>query len=87
MTQHPHPSPIVSTEDVEGTAVYDVAGNKIGRVDHLMVDKASGRVTAAVINVVGLFGIGHSHREVPWTALAYSTRLHGYLLLSEPVRA
>ena len=82
MTQQPH-SPIVSTEDVHGTAVYDVAGKKMGRVDHLMIDKASGRVTAAVINVAGFLGIGHSHREVPWTALAYRTALHGYQLSSE----
>jgi sporulation protein YlmC with PRC-barrel domain len=84
MKQQPHSSPTVSTEDVEGTAVYDAAGKKIGRVDHLMIDKATGRVTAAVINVAGFFGIGHSHREVPWAALAYRRRLHGYQLSGEP---
>lgn len=83
MTQQPHPSAIVSTEDIEGTAVYDAAGKKMGRVDHLMIDKASGSVTAAVINVAGFFGIGHSHREVPWKALSYSAKLHGYQLSNE----
>jgi hypothetical protein len=37
--------------------------------------------------VAGLFGIGHSHREVPWNALACSTDLHGYQLTSPDVRA
>ena len=35
---------LISSEDVEGTTVYDMSGNQIGSVDHLMIDKVSGRV-------------------------------------------
>lgn len=65
-------------------AVYDLQGNKVGRIDHLMIDKASGQVTCAVMTVIGFFGIGHSHREVPWTALSYSTKLHGFQVTMPP---
>ena len=78
-------SPIVSTEDVEGTPVYDLHGRKVGKVDHLKIEKASGRVVFAVINLAGFFGIGHSHREVPWNALIYSKKLHGYQLTTADV--
>jgi hypothetical protein len=30
-------------EDVEGTNVFDMSGHQIGSVDHLMIDKVSGR--------------------------------------------
>jgi sporulation protein YlmC with PRC-barrel domain len=36
---------LISSEDVEGTDVYGVDGKKIGEIDHLMIDKVTGRVT------------------------------------------
>jgi len=36
----------VSSEDVEGVTVYDAAGRKIGEVDHLVIEKTSGKVLA-----------------------------------------
>ena len=50
---------LISSEDVEGTNVYGVGGNKIGDIDHLMIDKVSGRVTYAVISFGG--GVRHQH--------------------------
>jgi hypothetical protein len=32
---------LISSESVEGTKVYDPNGNKIGEIDHLMIDKVS----------------------------------------------
>ena len=45
VTQHPNHQ-LISSEDVEGTNVYDPKGSKIGEIDHLMIDKISGRQTA-----------------------------------------
>jgi sporulation protein YlmC with PRC-barrel domain len=70
--------PNISSEDVEGVAVYDVQGKKIGKVDHLVIEKASGRVATVVLNVNGFLGLGHSHVELPWSALKYSSRLNGF---------
>ena len=52
---------LISSEDVEGTDVYDLKGSKIGEIDHLMIDKVSGRVRYAVISFGGFLGLGHSH--------------------------
>ena len=49
-TQHPNHQ-LISSEDVEGTEVYDMAGKNIGEVDHLMIDKMSGRVAYGVISL------------------------------------
>lgn len=69
---------LISSEDVEGTAVYDLKGNKIGEVDHLMIDKVSGRVSYAVMSFGGFLGLGHAHYPLPWAVLKYSTKLGGF---------
>ena len=46
VTQHPNHQ-LISSEDVEGTNVYDAGGKKIGDVDHLMIDKISGASAAS----------------------------------------
>ena len=75
------PAPPIPTtsEDVEGTNVYDMKGTKIGEIDHLMIDKISGRVTYAVMSFGGFLGLGHGHYPVPWGALKYDTNLNGYV--------
>ena len=77
-TAHPNHQ-LISSEDVEGTDVYGVDGKKIGEIDHLMIDKISGRVTYAVISFGGFLGLGHSHYPVPWAALKYEPKLNGYI--------
>jgi sporulation protein YlmC with PRC-barrel domain len=76
-TQHPNHQ-LISSEDVEGTEVYDPSGKHIGEVDHLMIDKMSGRVAYAVISFGGFMGLGHSHYPLPWNALTYDTKLGGF---------
>jgi hypothetical protein len=76
-TQHPNHQ-LISSEDVEGTEVYDAAGTNIGEVDHLMIDKVSGRVAYAVISFGGFMGLGHSHYPGPWGALNYDKSLEGF---------
>jgi sporulation protein YlmC with PRC-barrel domain len=76
-TAHPNHQ-LISSEDVEGTNVYDMKGTKIGEIDHLMIDKISGRVTYAVMSFGGFLGLGHSHYPVPWGALKFDTKLDGF---------
>jgi hypothetical protein len=76
-TVHPNHQ-LISSEDVEGTDVYDMKGKKVGEIDHLMIDKISGRVTYAVMSFGGFLGLGHKHYPLPWPALTYSNGLGGY---------
>jgi hypothetical protein len=69
---------LISSEDVEGTNVYDMKGEKIGEIDHLMIAKFSGRVTYAVMSFGGFLGLGHSHYPLPWDTLKYNPKLAGY---------
>jgi sporulation protein YlmC with PRC-barrel domain len=60
---------LISSEDVEGTTVYDPNGNEIGKVDHLMIDKISGQVRYAIMSFGGFLGLGHKHYSLPWSSL------------------
>jgi len=72
-------SDIISSEKVEGTAVYDVAGEKLGSIDDLMIDKISGQVRYAVLEFGGFLGMGTDRFPIPWKVLKYSTDKGGYL--------
>jgi hypothetical protein len=69
---------LISSNNVEGTNVYSPSGEKIGEIDHLMIEKQSGRVAYAVMSFGGFLGMGHSHYPLPWGALEYDTSLEGY---------
>ena len=76
-TAHPDHR-LISSEDVQGTAVYSADNTSIGEIDHLLIDKLSGRVAYAVMSFGGFLGLAHSHYPIPWSALQYDTSVDGF---------
>jgi sporulation protein YlmC with PRC-barrel domain len=70
--------PLIESDRVEGTAVYDSSGKRIGTVERVMIDKISGRVAYAVMSFGGFFGVGANEYAVPWSVLDYDPGLGGY---------
>ena len=70
---------LISSDRVQGTYVYGAGGEQVGTIDHLMIEKVSGRVAYAVMSFGGFLGLGESHYPVPWSALRYDTSLGGYV--------
>ena len=70
--------PLIESDRVEGTAVYDPKGNNIGSIKRLMIEKVSGRVAYAVLSFGGFLGIGVHHHTVPWEKLSYDRERGGY---------
>ncbi len=71
---------LISSEKVDGTAVYGRDGERIGSVKSLMIEKRGGRVTDAVVSVGGFLGIGEKYHSLPWSTLKYDTDVDGYRL-------
>jgi hypothetical protein len=71
---------LISSEKVDGTAVYSPAGERLGDVHHLMIDKYTGQVEYAVMSFGGFLGIGESYHPLPWDKLTYDTGLGGYVV-------
>jgi PRC-barrel domain len=70
--------PLIESDRVEGTTVYDPQGNNIGSIKRLMIEKVSGRVAYAVMSFGGFLGIGTEDHSIPWNKLTYDTNLGGY---------
>ena len=70
--------PLIESDRVEGTTVYDPQGNNLGSIKRLMIDKISGRVAYTIISLGGFLGMGAEEHAVPWSKLTYDTRLGGY---------
>lgn len=70
---------LIAASKVEGTAVYDVQGEHVGKIYDVMLDKASGQVAYAVLSFGGFLGIGTDYYPLPWKALTYSERQGGYV--------
>ncbi|HWX48694.1 MAG TPA: PRC-barrel domain-containing protein [Roseomonas sp.] len=71
---------LISSDRVEGTAVYDPSGKRLGSIQTLMIDKISGMVEYAVLSFGGFLGIGSSHYPLPWNKLRYDIGLSGYVV-------
>lgn len=71
---------VISSDKVEGTTVYNGAGDKLGSIDDLMIDKVSGRVCYAVLEFGGFLGIGTDRYPLPWNLLKYDSAMSGYVV-------
>ena len=71
---------LISSAKVQGTAVYDHDGERLGSIESVMIDKLGGHVDYAVLSFGGLFGIGADRFPLPWSLLAYDSRLQGYVV-------
>ena len=70
--------PVIESDRVEGTAVFDSNGVQIGTIRRLLIEKVSGRVLYVDVTFGGFLGIGVHHHTIPWEKLAYDTELEGY---------
>lgn len=79
MAQEARETPtLIGSDKVDGTAVYDAEGEKIGSIERVMIEKLSGKVSFAVLRFGGFLGIGDDHYPLPWSSLKYNVELGGY---------
>ena len=70
--------PLIESDHVEGTAVYDANGKQIGTIKRLVIEKVSGHVAYAVTSFGGFLDVGSEIHSIPWEQLHYDTTLGGY---------
>jgi hypothetical protein len=69
---------LIGSDKVEGTPVYRSNGERVGRIERLMIDKLTGKVAYAVMSFGGFMGIGEDYYPLPWSLLTYNPILNGY---------
>jgi sporulation protein YlmC with PRC-barrel domain len=71
---------LIAAEQVNGTDVYNMDGEKLGTVDDIMIDKISGKAIYAVMSFGGFLGIGEKQHPLPWSSLTYDEDKEGYVV-------
>lgn len=70
--------PLIESDHIEGIAVFDVTGKRIGSIKRLVIEKITGHVAYAVTTFGGFLGVGSEVHTIPWEQLHYDTALQGY---------
>lgn len=70
----------IRASKVKGTNVYNTAGDKIGHVEDVILDKQSNRILFAALGFGGLLGMGEKYAPVPWSMLDYDEDKNGYVV-------
>jgi sporulation protein YlmC with PRC-barrel domain len=70
----------IAASQVNGTSVYNPAGEKLGTVYDVILDKMSGKADYAILSVGGFLGIGDKYHPLPWHQLSYDTAQDGYVV-------
>jgi sporulation protein YlmC with PRC-barrel domain len=71
---------LIGADKVNGTTVYNAAGEKLGSVDDIMLDKKSGRAIYAVMSFGGFLGMGEKQHPLPWSSLTYDENKGGFVV-------
>jgi hypothetical protein len=71
---------LISAGKVSGTSVYNTAGESLGQIHDVMIDKKTGRIAYALMSFGGFLGIGERYHPLPWATLKYDTRQGGYVV-------
>ena len=80
MSTHSGHTQAIAASRVIGTAVYNTAGENIGTIEDVMLDKTSNGIMFAVIGFGGFLGIGEKYHAIPWSVLDYQTAQGGYVV-------
>jgi uncharacterized protein YrrD len=71
---------LIAADKVNGTNVYNPAGDTLGSIDDIMIDKVSGRAIYAVMSFGGFLGMGEKFHPLPWATLKYDAQKGGYVV-------
>jgi sporulation protein YlmC with PRC-barrel domain len=80
MTARKPTHPLIPADRVNGTDVYNKAGEKLGKIEDVAIEKVSGEVAYAILSFGGVLGIGAKYHPVPWKLLKYDTDKRAYVI-------
>jgi len=80
MTARNPTHPLIPADRVNGTDVVNQAGEKLGKIEDVAIEKVSGEVAYAILSFGGLLGIGAKYHPVPWKLLKYDTDKAAYVI-------
>lgn len=77
---------LIAASQVKGATVFNLAGERLGRIYDIMIDKASGRAIYAVMAIGGFLRMVENYHPLPWAILKYDADLIGYVVDLDKVK-
>jgi len=78
-TRSGHTSAIRASK-VVGTQVEDPSGQKLGKVEDVILDKQSNAILFAVVSFGGFLGVAEKYHPLPWASLDYDANRNSYVV-------
>jgi hypothetical protein len=79
MTVNTPTHPLIPADRVNGADVIGIAGDKLGRIEDVAIEKISGTVAYAILSFGGVLGIGARYHPLPWKLLRYDPERRAYV--------
>lgn len=70
----------IRANKVIGTSVKNAAGESIGKVEDVVLDKQSNNIMYAVVGFGGFLGMGEKYHPIPWSTLNYDDSAGAYIV-------
>jgi len=70
----------IRASKVIGTTVKDSTGERLGKVEDVVLDKQSNSILFGVMSFGGVLGMGEKYHPVPWAALDYDEGSNAYVI-------
>jgi sporulation protein YlmC with PRC-barrel domain len=64
---------VLAADTLTGDKVVNPQKENLGKIEHLMIDLANGRIAYAVLSFGGFLGMGDKLFAIPWSALTVDT--------------
>lgn len=71
---------LILASRVIDTPVFNLSGERIGKVDDLSVNRVTGEVVYALVSFGGFLGIGEKFHPLPWSLLDYHPEWLGFVV-------
>ncbi|MGH8727571.1 MAG: PRC-barrel domain-containing protein [Burkholderiales bacterium] len=69
MTHHGPGPQVLSASTITGDEVRNPEGQDLGKIEEVMLDMSSGRISYAVLSFGGMLGMGDKLFAIPWNSL------------------
>jgi sporulation protein YlmC with PRC-barrel domain len=63
---------VVKASAVSGVDVKNIAGENLGKIIEVVIDKAHGKVSYLVLEFGGILGFGNKFFAIPWNQFTYN---------------
>src|SRR5680860_740929 len=75
--------PILTVSEIKNTTVKNAVGEKIGKIENIMMDCGTGEAAYVVLSVdSGFLNLGSKYFAVPWEAFAFDTHQDDIIILN-----